>query len=1049
MATQDEMTRFIQLQKAKLHHERQQIGPESSNPVRSFNQAGTTSNLSNERSDLRPTQSDGAFTLRDSHNNQINHNSEDIHNLHRTHSLWDKLGDDGLTMKQNFKKRREDEFKEFADNKKYGRYNRNINENNYQGLSLPIREQNSAKERLKKERQREYNEFLQEKLRRETEGKSRRRNNLNDAMQPQNYHSKPVGYDQLLQQKREQEERYRQLNHIETAPADFVPSKPKFDLQHSRDPRYNLPIPENRPVEWQLGDEDLYAWARQKANNHDAPDDIGRLPYDINLGNGQGNVPLSNNSPLLDAVTQLTDPRLRSDYPPDEVPRASYSNNNAVPVRNADYPGAVSRNNYVQAKGNSVLDHSHRRIGNHDPPNAHYRTSSQNQSSNILLGFSGSEDKPRYDKSSYQQDLKQQMLEMENRKKQEKKRREAEELKKEQEIYDYNPWGKGGGGAPLRDRHGRIVADLKRMHVDNETKLLNPNTNENRSQPNPSLSSNNNNQYSNAASPRREPNSLNEPNYSYNQPNRETTEVVTKLTSEGFMTQESPRKSETDYRAYLKQQIEEKERRKREEQEKIRQEELKEMQRIEDQRKIMQEEHEKELEGKRKKEEEENRQKEEAAQKIKEQREASERAQREAEENRRQKADDDLKRRLAESRKKPYEQEASNQQNSPVRSNSPPIPALRQSYNQSPPIPALRNEQGNPTSPPLPSHRQVTNTNSDIYNQDDEIPSHSEIQPLKLSRSQTFNEVTLSQRDNDIYRSHPKSSRNNSISGNASTIPNNSNTRPFNRTAEETKDVIAQLELMRQQLKLEQAKVQEQLEQNKKAYEGLLRNEELKLQAHMEQNKKAKERRLSRSKNKADIFAMALPKNKGGNQNNATSEFNSLKYGNGSESRQEFWKEYPEPAESSASLEVQQQALLDKQEHQLKMLREGDLAADLDVNSHPTNHHHQASNRKPDSESQLSLLTSETKFVPVDDNGNNVKGSTDENSTKVSSARERRRIRQRDELPSTPASISSLNIDAINEKNKERLLRLEKLTERRKKNDTLEPSAVLEEYLEK
>ena len=95
------------------------------------------------------------------------------------------------------------------------------------------------------------------------------------------------------------------------------------------------------------------------------------------------------------------------------------------------------------------------------------------------------------------------------------------------------------------------------------------------------------------------------------------------------------------------------------------------------------------------------------------------------------------------------------------------------------------------------------------------------------------------------------------------------------------------------------------------------------------------------------------------------------------------------------------------------------------------------------------MLTSETKFLPVDDENSKIKDSTDENPTKVSSARERRRIRQRDEPPSTPVSISSLNIDAINEKNKDRLLKLEKLAEKRKNNENLDPSTVLEEYLEK
>lgn len=189
------------------------------------------------------------------------------------------------------------------------------------------------------------------------------------------------------------------------------------------------------------------------------------------------------------------------------------------------------------------------------------------------------------------------MLEAENRKRLEKQKREAAEIKKEKEISEYNPWGKGGGGAPLRDTRGRVVADLKKMHLDNETKLLNPDAVHDQSRAVSPRLKINNRQYSNTPSlSRNETNALNQSGYDYNQPNRKTTETVSKLTSDGFMNQESPRRGETDeYRAFLKQQIEEKERRKREEQEKIRQEELREQQRLEDQRLAMQAEYDREL----------------------------------------------------------------------------------------------------------------------------------------------------------------------------------------------------------------------------------------------------------------------------------------------------------------------------------------------------------------------------------------------------------------------------------------------------------------------
>merc|ERR1711968_410219 len=59
-----------------------------------------------------------------------------------------------------------------------------------------------------------------------------------------------------------------------------------------------------------------------------------------------------------------------------------------------------------------------------------------------------------------------------NRQVQERKSREAKakadeqeaERKARMEARNYNPWGRGGGGAPLRDDAGKIVTDLREVH---------------------------------------------------------------------------------------------------------------------------------------------------------------------------------------------------------------------------------------------------------------------------------------------------------------------------------------------------------------------------------------------------------------------------------------------------------------------------------------------------------------------------------------------------------------------------------------------------------
>ncbi|XP_066188194.1 centrosome and spindle pole-associated protein 1 isoform X4 [Sylvia atricapilla] len=65
---------------------------------------------------------------------------------------------------------------------------------------------------------------------------------------------------------------------------------------------------------------------------------------------------------------------------------------------------------------------------------------------------------------SYQQELQQQIREREERRRQEREEKE----KLEAEMRNYNPWGRGGGGAPLKDAEGNLITDLNIMHRRNE-----------------------------------------------------------------------------------------------------------------------------------------------------------------------------------------------------------------------------------------------------------------------------------------------------------------------------------------------------------------------------------------------------------------------------------------------------------------------------------------------------------------------------------------------------------------------------------------------------
>ncbi|XP_041523376.1 centrosome and spindle pole-associated protein 1 isoform X7 [Microtus oregoni] len=74
------------------------------------------------------------------------------------------------------------------------------------------------------------------------------------------------------------------------------------------------------------------------------------------------------------------------------------------------------------------------------------------------------EDKPKPSKQSlqsYQEALQEQIREREERRKKERLEKEEYEAKLEAEMRIYNPWGKGGGGAPLRDAKGNLISAVQ------------------------------------------------------------------------------------------------------------------------------------------------------------------------------------------------------------------------------------------------------------------------------------------------------------------------------------------------------------------------------------------------------------------------------------------------------------------------------------------------------------------------------------------------------------------------------------------------------------
>ena len=68
----------------------------------------------------------------------------------------------------------------------------------------------------------------------------------------------------------------------------------------------------------------------------------------------------------------------------------------------------------------------------------------------------------------YQEELQRQVREKQLKKQREKEEQEKIDKKFLQEAVVYNPYGRSGGGAPIKDREGNIVADLKNVRADPE-----------------------------------------------------------------------------------------------------------------------------------------------------------------------------------------------------------------------------------------------------------------------------------------------------------------------------------------------------------------------------------------------------------------------------------------------------------------------------------------------------------------------------------------------------------------------------------------------------
>nr|XP_039320867.1 centrosome and spindle pole-associated protein 1 isoform X3 [Saimiri boliviensis boliviensis] len=225
---------------------------------------------------------------------------------------------------------------------------------------------------------------------------------------------------------------------------------------------------------------------------------------------------------------------------------------------------------------------------------------------------------------SYQEALQQQIREREERRKKEREEKEEYEAKLEAEMRTYNPWGKGGGGAPLRDAKGNLITDLNRMHRQNIDAYHNPD-----------------------ARTHEDKRAVVSLDQNLAASNAENLEDAANKSSGQMQTQSSPFargnvfgepptelqiKQQELYKNFLRFQIEEKKQREEAERERLRIAEEKEERRLAEQRARIQQEYEEEQEKKREKEEEQRLKNEEHIRLAEERRKEAERNKKEEEE---------------------------------------------------------------------------------------------------------------------------------------------------------------------------------------------------------------------------------------------------------------------------------------------------------------------------------------------------------------------------------------------------------------------------------
>ncbi|XP_073704413.1 centrosome and spindle pole-associated protein 1 isoform X3 [Garra rufa] len=266
------------------------------------------------------------------------------------------------------------------------------------------------------------------------------------------------------------------------------------------------------------------------------------------------------------------------------------------------------------------------------------------------------------DRLSYKEELRKQIEERAAQKRVDREEKRRLEAELEASMRAYEPWGRGGAGAPLRDSTGNLITDLKQMHLLNAAAVAPP------------------------------PQRPERPGFvETHSPQFGRGNVFNQMLSPQQQLEQD------QYKAYLRHQIEEKRRKQAEERERMMAEEEREDRRLAEQREKIRREYEEEQESRKRRELEQKLKNEELARLVEERRRDAEKKKKEEEEKE------------SAAVRKQEEQERQIRLQQVQRPPSPPIPALQKKHRNlstATDFPAFR-------APPSPENRNNQRTEKD------------------------------------------------------------------------------------------------------------------------------------------------------------------------------------------------------------------------------------------------------------------------------------------------------------------------------------------------